>query len=251
MQRAVIGLAGLALFCVQPLASQEARPPAHVYEAYYRISYADMDDWNRQYWEYSVPVLEQLREEGVIEGWAQWEHQSGSEYNIRFTARTYDWASLDTFWSEYLSRLQAAMPEDEWEAGSRMISEHRDEIWDVDEARVPADAEVAVMYASTFRINFADMAEWNRMWDELAVPRLEQAMKDGILSGWVTFGHNTGGPHNWKVLYMFDSWDDIDDMFQTVLGSMAEQHPAEWARANELYQAHADAIWTPTRRDEM
>ncbi len=235
----------------QPLASQEQRPPAHVYEAYYRIDYADLDDWNQRYWNYSVPVLEALREEGVIEGWSQWEHQTGSEYNIRFTARTYDWASLETFWDEYLSRLREAMQAEGWEASGRMIVEHRDEIWDVDEAHVPADAEINYMYASTFRVSFADMDEWNRLWTDVAFPILEQAMSDGILSGWVKLNHNTGGPHNSKVLYMFDSWDDIDDLFDRLVGTMSEEHPDVWARVNELLQAHDDVIWAATTRDEM
>jgi hypothetical protein len=252
MQRAAIGLAALVLFGAQPLAGQEPRPPAHVYEAYYKISFADLDDWNRRYWDYSVPVLEKLQEEGVIQGWSQWQHQSGgSEYNIRFTARTYDWGSLDTFWSEYLSRLQAAMSEEGWTAGSRIIEEHRDEIWDVAEVHVPEGLDIAYMYASTFRVSFADMSEWNRMWSDVVAPILEQAMSEGLLGGWVRLEHNTGGPHNSKVLYMFDSWDAIDDLFGKLLGTLAEEHPDDWAKINELFRAHDDVIWVPTTRDEM
>ncbi|UCC83802.1 MAG: hypothetical protein JSW46_02390, partial [Gemmatimonadota bacterium] len=73
----------------------------------------------------------------------------------------------------------------------------------------------------------------------------------GILGGWVRLGHHTGGPHNFKVLYMFDSWDDMDDLFQRALETMAEQHPDEWARMSEMFQAHDDAIWVPTTREEM
>lgn len=252
MKRAALCLIGLALVSAQPLTGQEERPPAFVYEAYYQVEYADLDDWNRQYWDYSVPVLEKLQEDGVIQGWGQWQHQTGgSDYNIRFVARTYDWASLDKFWSEYLSRLQAATPEAEWEAGARMIVEHRDEIWDIEQVHVPAGAQTSYMYASTFRVNFAEMENWDRLWNEVAAPILEGAMNDGILSGWVKLSHNTGGPHNSKVLYFFDSWDDIDDLFGRLISTLAEDHPSEWARANELNRAHDDAIWVETTRDEM
>jgi hypothetical protein len=78
---------------------------------------------------------------------------------------------------------------------------------------VPEGLDIAYMYASTFRVSFADMGEWNRLWSEVVAPILEQAMNEGLLGGWVRLEHNTGGPHNSKVLYMFDSWDDIDDLF--------------------------------------
>lgn len=251
MHRAAICLAVLALGGVQPLAGQEERMPAHVYEAYYRISQADMDDWNRQYWEYSVPILEGLQEKGVIQGWSHWQHHTGGEYNVRFAVRAYDWAAFDTFWEEYLSGMQAAMPEEEWERGARLIVEHRDEIWDIGGSRVSEEMADDYIYASTFRINFADMAEWNRMWTDMVFPFLNQAVEDGRLAGWVKLNHNTGGPHNSKVLYWFDSWDDIDDLFQGLFSTMEEEHAEAWERLAALFQAHDDVIWVSTRREEM
>lgn len=253
MQRAAMCLAGLALYGVQPLASQEQRPPAHVYEAYYRIDVDQLDDWNEQYWKYSVPVLTELRDEGVIQGWGQWQHQTGGEYNVRFVVRTYDWASLGTFWDEYLSRLQAVTPEAEWEAGARMIAAHRDEIWDIGEVHLPEEGEMEAthFYASTFQVNFADMEEWNRLWTEVATPILDKATSDGLLGGWVKLNHNTGGPHNSKVLYFFDSWDEIDDFFGRLQETLAEEHPDAWSRISQLIQAHDDVIWVPTPRGGM
>jgi len=251
MHRAAMFLAILAAGGASPLLGQEEREPAHVYEAYYRISPADMDQWNQQYWEYSVPILQQLRDEGVIQGWSHWQHQTAGEYNVRFAVRAYDWAAYDTFWDQYLSRLQEAMSDEEWEAGSRMIVEHRDEIWDIGAVNVPDDMEERYIYTSTFRVNFADMAEWNSMWSDLTVPILDRAMDEGILEGWAKLNHNTGGPHNSKVLYWFDSWDDIDDLFGMMAGAMAEEHPDAWERGAELFQAHDDAIWVPTPRNEM
>ncbi len=247
MNRTVICFAVLAFLAPQPLASQEQSAPAHVYEAYYRIDFADLEEWNGRYWEYAVPILEELQEEGVIEGWNQWQHQTGSEYNVRFAVRTYDWASISTFWSEYLSRLRAASPA----GGGRMIVEHRDEIWNIGEVHVPPELETTHLYASTFRVSFADMAEWTRMWTDVVAPILQEAMAEGLLGGWVKLNHNTGGPHNSKVLYFFESWDDIDDLLEKLLGTMAEEHPDEWARTNELFQAHDDVIWVPTTRGEM
>ena len=251
MHRIAMCFAVLTLLAPQPLTGQEESAPAHVYEAYYQIGYGDLEEWNRQYWEYSVPVLEALQEEGVIEGWNQWQHQTGSEYNVRFAVRTSDWASINTFWGEYLSRLQEATPADEWDAFGRMIAEHRDEIWDIGEVHVPPELETAYLYASTFRLSFADMEEWDGMWTDVVAPILDEAMAEGTVGGWVKLGHNTGGPHNSKVLYFFEDWDDIDDLFGKLLGTIVEKHPDEFARINELFQAHDDVIWVPTTRDEM
>jgi len=106
----------LALLAVAPVSAQEeTQPAAHVYEAYYDVGYGDLDEWNRQWNEYSVPILDALVEEGVIEGWSHWQHNVGGTYNVRFTARTHDWASIETFWSQYLERYFASTPEAEAE----------------------------------------------------------------------------------------------------------------------------------------
>ncbi|HSR41635.1 MAG TPA: hypothetical protein VLL48_05680, partial [Longimicrobiales bacterium] len=209
----------LALPFVAPtLAAQEE--PAHVYLAYFKIGYADLDEWNREYWEYSVPILDDLQEEGVIQGYNQYQHDVGSDFNIRFAVRTYDWAALGTFWDEYLTRLGAAAPNS---ASNRMIVEHYDEIWDIAEVHQPENpAAEAYLYESTFRHNFADQEAWAEIWNGVAAPILQEAMDEGLLTSWVRLAHNTGGPHNSKVLYFFEEWDDIDDMFARFLGDMAE-----------------------------
>ena len=224
--------------------------PAHIYEAYYQVNYGDMPEWNRLFNEHSVPVLEDLQTKGVIQGWSHWQHQTGGEYNVRFTARTNDWASIDTFWSEYLAQLNARSPEDS-EAFGRMIAAHHDEIWNVAAVNVPEGVENAYMYAATYRHNFADGPEWDRIWGELATPVLDQAMADGLLGGWVRLTHNTGGDHNFKVLYLFEDWDDMDDFFAFTSSTMSEKYPEDFARFGSLIQAHDDVIWAPAPRGGM
>ena len=244
--RTVTFMALWALLGTTSLQAQEQADPAHVYEAFYRISYADLEEYNRQYWEYSVPILTELQEEGVIEGWTQWEHHTGGEYNIRFAARTFDWASFDTFWSQYLSRLEDAMTAAEWDSSNRMLQAHQDEIWNVAQANVPAGLQASYLYTASFRLNFADMPEWDRIWTELQVPILNEAMNEGLLGWWVKLNHNTGGPHNSKTLFLFEDWDDIDDLLSKLLGTLAEQHPADFRTLNEMFREHNDIIWVPT-----
>ena len=251
MHKAVLSITSLALLVAAPLAAQENRPAAFIYEAYYSVDMADTEEWNRQYREYSVPVLRQLVDEGVIEGFTQMQHQTGGDdYNYRFVVRTYDWASINVFWREYLQRLRAATPADEWSATGRSVTAHRDEIWDVEEMGWAEEGgDLSHMYASTFQVNFDDMTEWNASWDALMGPVLDQAVDEGLLLGWVKLDHNTGGPHNAKVMYFFDDWDKIDDFFQQAFASMAEDEDAMMRFAG-LMRAHDDDIWVPLPPDD-
>ena len=252
MRKTPVIFAGALMFAVAPLTAQEA--PTHVYEAYYAVSGSGMSEWNRQYREYAVPVLQGLVDEGVIEGFGQYQHQTGGdEYNVRFVARTHDWASLETFWSEYLSRLREVTPDEDWDKNGRIVNRHRDEIWDIQEVHFEdaANPNYTHMYASTFLVNFSDMAEFDEIYAKILVPTLEEARQEGMLVGWVKLGHNTGGPHNVKLLYFVDGWDDIDDMFMKLGGTIQEQYPSEFARLNEIMSAHDDNIWVPTSTGDM
>lgn len=230
--------------------AQEERAASLVYEAFYRVDFADLEAWNRDYWEHSVPVLEALREEGLIEGWSQWEHHTGGHYNIRFAIRSYDWASINSFWDEYISRKQASMPDDQWNAWRGIIREHLDEIWRVGDSEIPDGLEVAYMYAAKFNVDFSGRDEWNDQWSGFMPDFIAAAAEDGQRVGWVRLDHDTGGPHNSKILLLFDDWDVIDDfLFDRVLGTLAEQRPELWRRLNELISTHDDIIWVPTTRE--
>lgn len=241
----VLGLSLLVPMAAIPAAAQEegARPATYLYEAYYKVNFADMDEWNRLFETYDVPVLEALQSEGVIDGWGHWEHNTGSDYNIRHAIRLFDWPSIDTFWDELLDRTFGAMSEADREITTRIIQAHDDQIWEINSTTFAENpGENALMYASTFDVSFADMGEWNRIWNEDAIPVLQEAMAQGILNGVVILGHNTG-PHNSKVLYLFDDWDDIDDMWDLFFTRMEEQHGEDFTNALRMSRSHDDVIW--------
>ena len=50
----------------QVLAAQEPPAATHLYETYYTINMANLDQWNHLYQEESVPVLTELQHEGVV-----------------------------------------------------------------------------------------------------------------------------------------------------------------------------------------
>ncbi|HUF77113.1 MAG TPA: hypothetical protein VMM35_12585 [Longimicrobiales bacterium] len=243
---ALLPVIPLILASTAPLTAQDEAPPAtHLYEAYYKVNYVDLAEWTRQFQAYSVPVLEALRDEGIIEGWGHWQHNVGSEYNVRFGVRTYDWASVGRFWDLYLERLLEATPADEVDALFRMVEAHEDEIWTIGPTRwAETDRPTSQMYASTFQVNFADEAEWDRIWNETILPILGEAIDAGFLNGVVLLGHHSGGAHNKKVLYLFEEWDHIDDMWSHFFARMEEDHPDAMSSVLSMVLAHDDVIWS-------
>lgn len=216
-------------------------PPVHVYEAYYKINYADLEEWTRLFYEHSVPILEDLQEEGILEGWSLYDHYVAGDYNVRFTARTWDWNALRQFWDQYLPRLDE-------QAGSQdgvdLLVAHYDEIWDIGETNVGADGPYEYMITSSFHLSFGDMDQWNAIWAEQVTPALNQAMEDGLLGGWVLLSHNTGRSENWRILYFFDEWDDVDDLFARVYD---EGDQDVIGRLDRMIQGHSDQIWRAAR----
>ncbi len=250
MRKLVALLVSLPFLAPVPGEAQEPQPISHVYEAYSQVNFADLEEWNRLYWEHDVPILTALRDEGLIQGWSHSQHETGGEYNVRLAIRVYDWASIDTFWGEYLSRLEEAYSAEEWERSARMTQAHHDDIWSFGQSLF-ADPQVDTryMYAATFKVNFADMDEWDRLWQDKAFPIIQRAIDAGQIGGVVKLNHNTGGPHNSKILYMFEDWDQIDDFLDALLSDLGED--AELNKLFRMIEVHDDVIWAPVRQEGM
>ena len=223
-------------------AAQETEDEGLLYVANFKIAYSDLEEWIGIYHEHSVPVLQQLQEEGVITGWNKWQHSTGGEYNWRFVIFAEQWGQYDQFWEEYLGRMQERSAE-AFARANAMIQAHTDEVWSITGINFPDPVpETAYLYESLWQIGFDELDEWNRIWSESVGPILDQAMEDGLLWGWVVLGHNTGGRYNWKALYFFEEWDDMDDMFGRVLGQLTSDAELRQQISSKI-QAHDDVIW--------
>ena len=106
------------------------------------------------------------------------------------------------------------------------------------------------MYAASYLVNFEDMSEWNDILTEVLAPVLDEAMQEGILVCWVELDHNTGGPHNKKLLYFVNGWDHLDDLFMKV-GESRDGNEVAWKRYGEISRAHDDNIWAPVSNTGM
>ena len=94
-----------------PVAAQDD-PGAHVYLAYFKVNFDDLEEYLALFQENDVPLLNELVEEGVLTGFGIQQHNTGGEYNIRFAARSNDWNSLGDFWAKYLERYEQRHPAD-------------------------------------------------------------------------------------------------------------------------------------------
>lgn len=131
-----------------------------------------------------------------------------------------------------------------------MLQAHYDEIWGVGPmvwAEEPGSNDF--MYVATYNVSFWDMDEFTDMWTEVAFPILQENLDNGTLNGAVLLEHNTGGSHNWKVMYLTEEWDHIDDVLGNLISTTMQDHPKTWDRMMDVVEAHDDEIWVPVTRD--
>jgi len=107
--------------------SESAGPVTYAYEAMYQVNFNDLDDWNRDWSENMVPVLEQVMEEGKLAGWAVVDHNTGARYNKIQVMFFDDWDHID----DVLGSMMGSLFEDpdRWEQVGGMVQGHNDEIW--------------------------------------------------------------------------------------------------------------------------
>lgn len=217
--------------------AQQAPQNTRIYTALFNIHYGDIPQWTADYEELFRPILDDLVAEGMLNGYNMWMHHTGGEFTIRQGFIGDDDTDYDDVWDAYLSRTAAAHPEAS-ERSNRMILSHRDEIWNLDVVNLPTGGATKYMYEAQFRVNFADLEEWNTIWAEDVYPSMDQAIADGILQGYVIQGHNTGGEYNWKLVSLYDEWDNLDEIEAALFGAAPLDHPL-WM----MFTAHKDELW--------
>lgn len=231
---------------------EEERPPAMVRFSYYQLDFSEMERWNQLFEEEVTPVLDAMQEEGAIQGYSAWTHDTGGgDYNWLMGIRFYEGANITAVTEDFVSRLGEAAPEAMGQV-QRMIWKHEDQIWEVVDAWFTGEGPpppTARHYAADFLINPADLEAWNGHYRETWRPALERAGADGILAGFVVLEHLHGGPYNWKIIYFAPEWDSLDDVWNTVFDAFGEDEAA-WQEALGMIRGHTDAIWAPASPPE-
>lgn len=241
MNKLHVGLILLYVLCyTQSGMAQEANESVTLkYIADYHIAWEDLPEWAEVHQSHTVPLLDSLVDEGVLNDWHVWQHNTGGEYNWRMILVSDDWGNFDVFWDEFFTRL----PGDLIEQMSDMIRGHRDQIFEESEIKISASAgPITWAYDSRYQIDFSDLEEWNELRQEMITPILEKAMEQGILAGWVVEDHNTGDRFNRVEVYLFEEWDNIDDFSTMIMGAMMND-PSVWDQYGSMVRDHTDVIW--------
>lgn len=245
-------LAGLTLaipLCGAPALAhgQEAAPPSIVRMSYWQVNFADMERWNQGFATHVAPVLQAMQEEGAIQGFSTWEHDTGGgDYNWRLAIRFYEGTNVTQTVEEFVARLNEQSGAELAEL-QRMIQKHEDQIWEINDIwfqEGDEQPEQARFYVADFQLNPADFEAWNAFYGEVWKPALISASEAGNLRGFVTLEHAHGGPYNWQIILFAPNWDALDNVWDTAFEAFGE-HEMRFSEVVGMIQGHDDAIWVP------
>lgn len=116
--------------------------------------------------------------------------------------------------------------------------------WAPAQETAQAGREVRFIRESLYRVGFADLEEWNRIYREQLVPVLEGLEEEGRIEGWSAASHHSGGPYNWRFTLRFYDWPSVQagvDSLVARLGRTAPEGTLETIQ--RLNAGHRDEIW--------
>ena len=204
--------------------------------ALHNIRYSDIPAFAELYRGTAVPIMEGLVEDGLITGFGVWMHNTGGKYNLRWHLLGMEGTNFEQAWTAIISGIAAEDP-GALEAFNRSSLGHRDETWNLGMRNVESPDQASYVYENLFKVNRADLAEWNQLWGDV-LAGLDEAISDGLMRGYIVHEHNMGGEFNWNVVVFFDDWDTIDDAQVVFFENIPLDHPI-WTMA----LAHKDEIW--------
>jgi len=76
------------------------------------------------------PILKELVDAKFIDGWGQFSHAWGDEWNLNIWYVVKDMASFDKFWTEYVSRVNKKHP-GAFAATTKYFQAHKDNIYTI------------------------------------------------------------------------------------------------------------------------
>ena len=237
LRRITLGLALCGLMA-PVLVAQNAPVNTRVYISLYNVKYGDIPEYTAFYEANTRPILESMVADGTITGFGIHMHHTGGEYTIRQRLSGTDDTNFETAALVLNTRLMESNPSGS-ERQNRMIQAHTDEVWTIGRRNVPENTgTVQYVHEAQFQVNRAELPRWSQIWEDDMYPVLERAIADDLLAGYVVLDHNTGGRFNWKILWLSETWDSIDDFEAAFFGAAPMDHPM-WS----MYTSHRDELW--------
>ncbi len=228
--------------------SQEAFSSSLVYLADYDIGYNHMNDWLDMHYDYTIPVLESLEQQEIINGFTIWQHHTGGTYNWRMIIYVTEWKDLDVFWDHFVNNM---IKNEALSKSGEMTNRHTDSIWNQGDGNWNNKQKASLAYESLFEVPFSDLDLWLVTVERTTKPVLDKAIDDGILSGYNVITHHTGSTFNSGIIYYFSNWDDIDEVLDASFQAMVTDNE-EWSSMSSIIKKHTDIIWeiVPNKRQE-
>ena len=237
LRRITLGLALCGLMA-PVLVAQNAPVNTRVYISLYNVKYGDIPEYTAFYEANTRPILESRVADGTITGFGIHMHHTGGEYTIRQRLSGTDDTNFETAALVLNTRLMESNPSGS-ERQNRMIQAHTDEVWTIGRRNVPENTgTVQYVYEAQFQVNRAELPRWSQIWEDDMYPVLERAIADDLLAGYVVLEHNTGGRFNWKILWLSETWDSMDDFEAAFFAAAPMDHPM-WL----MYTSHRDELW--------
>ena len=237
LRRITLGLTLCGLMA-PVLVAQNAPVNTRVYISLYNVKYGDIPEYTAFYEATTRPILESMVADGTITGFGIHMHHTGGEYTIRQRLSGTDDTNFETAALVLNTRLMESNPSG-FERQNGMIQAHADEVWTIGHRNVPENTgNVQYVYEAQFQVNRAELPRWSQIWQDDMYPVLERAIADDLLEGYVVLEHNTGGRFNWKILWLSETWDSMDDFEAAFFGAAPMDHPM-WS----MYTSHRDELW--------
>ena len=218
--------------------AQSAPTNTRVYISVYNVRYGDIPEYTEFYEATARPILESVVADGTITEFGIYMHHTGGEYTIRQRLSGTDDTNFETAALVLNTRLMESNPSGS-ERQNGMIQAHADEVWTIGHRNVPENTgNVQYVYEAQFQVNRAELPRWSQIWEDDMYPVLERAIADDLLEGFVVLNHNTGGRFNWKILWLSETWDSMDDFEAAFFAAAPMDHPM-WS----MYTSHRDELW--------
>lgn len=99
------------------------------------------------------------------------------------------------------------------------------------------------IYVATYMLNYGDIPEYTAIYNEAALPILQELVDEGAIVGFGMRMHHTGGEYTLRESIIGHEETDFDHVWAEYNGRWAERHAASWERAGDLTLAHMDEVW--------
>jgi nitrous oxide reductase accessory protein NosL len=119
----------LIIFVAGTSYSQDTENPLLIVSSQ-KVKLADMGTVSSMVNEKMGPILNSLVDDGFLFSWGSFNHTWGDEWNMNIWYVTKDMSSFDSFWSEYMKRVDEQQKET-WAKMVDYIQEHKDNIYTI------------------------------------------------------------------------------------------------------------------------